>query len=109
MKILFFSDPYPNYVPDLLLHGLRSLMGADVIDYPKKECLYDGVLGTGVYERGQLCPQWFPQTPDAIDRSDIWSKVKSNYFTFIVVDIRAFHTFVKKGGQPPERVVPDRW
>ena len=47
MKILFLTHPYPNYVPDLLLHGLRKLLGPDVIDFPRKDCLYDGILGVG--------------------------------------------------------------
>ena len=29
MKLLFLTHPYPNYVPDLLLHGLRKLIGPD--------------------------------------------------------------------------------
>ncbi|MCP4252938.1 MAG: hypothetical protein GY775_05940 [Candidatus Scalindua sp.] len=43
MKILFITDSFPNYVPDLLLHGLRKLLGEQVVDYPRKECLYEGV------------------------------------------------------------------
>ena len=56
MKILFITHWYPNYVPDLLLHGLRKLMGPDVVDFPRKDCLYEGVLGLGVCPPDQLCP-----------------------------------------------------
>ena len=45
MRILFICHPYPNYVPDLLLHGLRKIIGDDVVDFPRKDILYDGILG----------------------------------------------------------------
>ena len=74
MRILFVTDSYPNYVPDLLLHGLRKLFGPDVVDYPRKNCLYDGVLGLGVCPDDQRCPGWFPDDDRQIDRSDVWRK-----------------------------------
>ena len=43
-RILFLTDPYPNYVPDLLLHGLREVLGGDVVDFPRKDTLYRGQL-----------------------------------------------------------------
>ena len=89
MKILFLTHPYPNYVPDLLLHGLRKLLGPDVIDFPRKDCLYDGILGLGVCPEDQKCPGWFPHDGDTIDRTDIWTKVKTGYFDSVVCDARA--------------------
>ena len=90
MNILFVTHPYPNYVPDLLLHGLRKLMGADVVDYPKKDCLYQGVLGLGVCPKDQLCPAWFPPDQGDIDRDDIWKKANTEYFRYIICDCRSF-------------------
>ena len=89
MNILFITHPYPNYVPDLLLHGLRKLLGPNVVDYPRKDCLYKGVLGVGVCPDNQLCLDWFPQDYDQIDRDDITSKIAGSYFQYIVCDIRA--------------------
>ncbi len=89
MKILFFTHQYPNYVPDLLLHGLRKILGPDVIDYPRKDCLYDGVLGLGVCSEELLCPDWFPQDNGTIDREDILEKISNKYFEYIICDIRA--------------------
>lgn len=40
MRILFFASGTPDYVGDGLLHGLRSLLGADVVDVPKQVTLY---------------------------------------------------------------------
>lgn len=91
MKILFVTHSYPNYVPDLLLHGLRKLMGPDVVDYPRKDCLYEGVLGLGVCPPDQRCPGWFPDDSDTIDRWDIWRKVRAGYFDLVVCDLRALN------------------
>jgi hypothetical protein len=91
MRILFITHPYPNYVPDLLLHGLRKLMGPDVVDYPRKDCLYEGVLGLGVCPPDQRCPGWFPDDAGLhIDREDIWTKLGRGYFDLVVCDIRAY-------------------
>jgi hypothetical protein len=89
MKILFVTHPYPNYCPDLLLQGLRKLLGPDVVDYPRKDCLYQGVLGLGVCPEDQLCPGWFPDDRNHIDREHIADKVAGGYFKYIVCDCRA--------------------
>jgi hypothetical protein len=89
MRVLFFTHSYPNYVPDLLLHGLRKLLGSQVVDYPKKECVYHGVLGLGVCPDDQLCPAWFPADNGQIDREDIPRKVATGYFDYVVCDVRA--------------------
>ena len=89
MNILFITHPYPNYVPDLLLHGLRKIMGPMVVDYPRKTCVYEGVLGLGICPDDQRCPGWFPNDSGLIDRTDIWPKVEKGYFDLVVCDIRA--------------------
>jgi hypothetical protein len=89
MKLLFLTHPYPNYVPDLLLHGLRKLLGPAAVEHPRKECLYQGVLGLGVCPANQLCPGWFPQDNGQIDRDDIPAKISSGFFDCIVADVRA--------------------
>jgi hypothetical protein len=89
MNILFLTHPYPNYVPDLLLHGLRKLIGPAVVDYPRKDCVYDGVLGLCVCPPNQLCPGWFPADTGDIDRDDVPAKLKHGYFDLVVADWRA--------------------
>ncbi len=39
--------------------------------FPRKDCLYQGVLGLGVCPPNQLCPGWFPADNGEIDRDDI--------------------------------------
>jgi hypothetical protein len=90
MKILFVTHHYPNYVPDLLLHGLRKLFGPSVVDYPRKECLYHGVLGLGVCPDDQLCPGWFPDDQGKVDRDDIPAKLATGFFDVVVCDVRSF-------------------
>jgi len=91
VNILFITHPYPNYVPDLLLHGLRKLLGNSVVDFPRKDCVYDGVLGLGVCPDDQKSYGWFPEDND-IDRNDVQTKLTNGFFSYIVLDIRSIET-----------------
>ena len=42
-SVLFLADPAEDYVADTLFHGLRTLLGAAAVDYPKRTALYDSV------------------------------------------------------------------
>ena len=42
LRILFLTDDREDYLADGLLHGLRQLPGLEVVDYPRKECMYEG-------------------------------------------------------------------
>ena len=88
MRVLFVCHPYPNYIPDLALHGLRWLMGADAVDFPRKDCLYNGIMGLGVCPDNQRFDHLMPDDSD-VDRQDIERKVESGYFDFVMADIRA--------------------
>ena len=105
MNILFFTHPYPNYIPDLLLHGLRKLLGPRVVDYPRKDCLYNGVLGLGVCPPEQLCPNWFPHDNGHIDREDIWQKIERKFFNIIVCDARALPALFENVSEWPAGLV----
>ena len=93
MKILFITDSLPNFVPDILLHGLRKIMGPDVVDYPRKDCLYQGILGLGVCPEDQKSPDWFPSDDGQINRDDIPEKVNKGYFNYVICDVRAVSFF----------------
>ena len=86
MKILFVTHTYPNYVPDLLLHGLRKLLGSAVVDYPRKDCLYEGIFGLGLCPDDQRCPGLgLASAPQRyLEQSQ-----KKGYFDAVVCDLRA--------------------
>lgn len=100
MNILFLTHFYPNYVPDLLLHGLRKLLGARVVDYPRKDGLYDGeLLGLGITDANQRCVKWFPPD-DGVDREDIPEKVRKGFFKYIICDSRlAWREWTRLSGE----------
>jgi glycosyltransferase involved in cell wall biosynthesis len=105
MKLLFLTHPYPNYVPDLLLHGLRKLLGPAVVDFPRKDCLYEGVLGLGVCPDDQRCSGWFPTDNGQVDRSDVWAKAERGYFDLVVCDLRARPFLAEHLKRWPQRTV----
>jgi hypothetical protein len=40
-RILFLNPNHEDYLADGLFHGLRAILGANVIDFPKREFAYD--------------------------------------------------------------------
>jgi hypothetical protein len=40
-RVLFVTPNFDDFLSDGLLHGLRSLLGDDVVDFPKAEAMYD--------------------------------------------------------------------
>ena len=87
MKVLFLSGAiYPDYLCDMLFHGLRETLGADAVDSqrmwfmyqddvpPQKKCL---LYGKGFTLYGIL--------PDIeVDRTDIEAKIRTRYFDIVV-------------------------
>lgn len=51
-RILFLADPEPDYVADGLFHGLRELVGAQVVDWPKRNPMYRGAELSHLYGHG---------------------------------------------------------
>jgi hypothetical protein len=104
MNILFLTHPYPNFVPDLLLHGLRKLFGPTVVDFPRKDSLYKGKL-TGFSPQGQENRPLFPFDGEKIDRTDIPRKIKTGFFHYIICDFRALSPFLQTVLEIPQRLV----
>lgn len=78
MKILYLTDAqWHDYLPDLLLHGLRSLLGPDCVDVNRIDFMYQGTEHGGYTVYGLL-----PNI--AIDRDDIENKISSKFFDLIV-------------------------
>ncbi|MDR3441043.1 glycosyltransferase [Telmatospirillum sp.] len=87
MNILVLCHAYPNYVPDLLLHGLRKLFGDAVVDFPRKEVLYQGLCGSP-----NVDPIPNLMSDDSgVDRTDLEAKLAAGFFSFVICDVRAFN------------------
>lgn len=79
--------PYPSYVADLLLHGLRKLLGERAVDYPRKDVLYEGICGQPNLDK---VPNLMPDD-SGVDRSDVEAALRTGFFDFVIVDVRALN------------------
>jgi hypothetical protein len=104
MRVLFLTHSFPNFVPDLLLHGFRKLFGPEAVEFPKKESLYSGDL-VGFAPQGQMNRPLFPDSGSSIDRDDIPRKIKSGYFKYILCDIRAMQNILPILSEIPKGLV----
>ncbi len=104
MKILFLTSPFPNFVTDLLLHGLRKLLDNEVVDFPRKDSLYSGDL-VGFSPEGQINRPFFPPDANRIDRNDIPRKIATGYFRYIICDLRIFPQVLKTLSEIPKGLV----
>jgi hypothetical protein len=84
MKILFISQggPTQDYLRDCLFHGLRSLLGPDVVDVGKLHSMYVGADRSQMYGKGMTL---YAELPDiAVDRKDIPRKLQTKYFDLVI-------------------------
>lgn len=83
--ILFFTSPSSDYLADSLLHGLRSLLGPAVVDYPKCDVLYKGCdLSASAHLHGKGFTLYASLDNIAVDRLDIFYKLKVGYFNLVI-------------------------
>ena len=86
MKILYIhsintnNQFYNDYMSDLLLHGLRSLYGKDIIDFPGSWYLYSDEIQKRKYDVKKFWGKGFTVKNilnefDFIDRTDINQKI----------------------------------
>ena len=93
MKILLFTPQEPtftgykaDYMSDLLFHGLRTLLGENCVDYPKKDHMYkDYPLTKDLWGRGFTYAETLEDI--SVDRSDLDTKINNKYFDYIVVTL----------------------
>jgi hypothetical protein len=109
MRILFLTSTTADYLADGVLHGLRTLHGADVVDYPKCEPLYqncprksfDRVRGHGFTLYGLL-------EDLEIDRWDVETRLRRGDFDRIIFGniCRTYGLFVEwRKWLPPENTI----
>ncbi|MDB4987519.1 MAG: hypothetical protein JWN04_2697 [Myxococcaceae bacterium] len=98
-QLLYITTSVEDYLSDSLLHGLRSLYGADVVDYPKCEFLYKNCPPTSRQRvRGNGFTLYTGLLDDiGIDRTHIEDRLRRGVFDWVVFgDIwRQFGTYVQ--------------
>lgn len=87
-RILYLTSPDEDYLADALLHGLRTLIGPQVVDYPRCDFLDDD-LPAGIRSRmhGKGFTLWGTRPKsegDAIDRTHVWQRVRSGEFSKVI-------------------------
>jgi hypothetical protein len=85
VKILYLTDSLPDYLSDDLLYGLRSVLGADLVDYPRKDVLYQSSrLRQAAHRLYGAAFHCFGLDDLPIDRTDLLAKIGANHFDAII-------------------------
>jgi len=89
-RILLVNPNHEDYLSDGIFHGLRTLLGADAVDFPKAEYLYDtvapavlgrvrgggftlyGLLPDLAVDRDHILPRALDREFDLVIFGDIW-------------------------------------
>jgi hypothetical protein len=97
-KVLFLTPNCEDYLSDSLLHGLRSLLKENLIDFPKQEIMYSNCPASMMMQvRGKGFTLYSGLLEDIdVDRL-VRSKIQAGYFDLIVFsDIwRSYGLFVE--------------
>lgn len=87
-RILYLTSPDEDYLADSLLHGLRTLIGLHVVDYPRCDFLDHDLpasVRTRMHGKGFTLYGTRPKAEgDAIDRTHVWQRVRSGEFSKVV-------------------------
>ncbi len=99
-RVLFLTAAHEDYLADGLLHGLKTLLGASVVDYPKAEFLYESFpveRRAALYGHGFGLYGLLPDLP--VDRHRPLERAHRGEFDLIVfADIwNSFGRFVELG------------
>ncbi len=95
MRILYITSDQKNiyindYMSDLLLHGLRELLGNQVVDYPGSWYMYnDESEKRNLDHEKKLWGKGFTtsnllENYNSIDRTDILKKIKNKFFDLVI-------------------------
>jgi hypothetical protein len=102
-RILFLFPSFEDYLADSLFHGLRTTLGDRVVDYPKRDFLYNTYppeARSRIYGRGFTLYGLLPDIPVDRDRAP-YRALRLNEFDLVVIgDIwRDFGTWTEMGPQ----------
>lgn len=98
-RILFLTPNVEDYLSDSLFHGLRTLLGDRVVDYPKSDFAYSSYgedAKRRLYGHGFTLYGLLPDLP--IERNDLLDRIHEGRFDVVVFgDIwRRFGVFVEQ-------------
>ena len=90
MKILMTKSwNEPEYLDDGLLHGLRSIFGSDVVEYPRMWHMYADSFGFGKKDLSSICARGFTyygrMEDPTVDRTDLENKIQAGFFDIIIM------------------------
>ena len=99
-RVLFVRPPTEDYLADGLFHGLRTLLGANAVEYPKHEAMYTSYPAerkAGLYGRGFTLYGLLDDIE--VDREKPFERAVDGDFDLVVfADIwRVFGEFVQLG------------
>ena len=91
-KILFVGSPteathYPDYMACTLFHGMRSLLGPQVVDYPKRSWMYTSYKKerNSVYGHGFTYAFLLDDSP--VDRGNIVERLRTGEFSHAIFSV----------------------
>lgn len=85
-KLLFLTADTSDYLADSMFHGLRSVLGADAVDFPRRDALYKSYGGdrlARLYGRGFTLYGLLEELE--VDRSDITERIGRGEFATVVI------------------------
>ena len=84
MKILYITNSGEDYLQDQMLIGLRGLYGADVVDAPRKDVVYENcpIPNSELYGCGFTVCKNLPDIE--VDRENIVERLKAGEFDLVV-------------------------
>jgi hypothetical protein len=90
MKILMTKSwCEPEYLDDAMLHGMRTLFGADVVEYPRMWFMYGDSFGPDKIDKSTICARGFTfygnMNDQQVDRTDLVNKIKNQFFDLIIM------------------------
>ncbi len=84
MRILFITSPFEDYLQDQLLIGLRTLLGNNLIDYPKKDIVYTNCEKKKGDLYGCGFTIWKSLPNIEIERKNILGRIRKKEFDIII-------------------------
>jgi len=107
LRILYLSSgSAPDYLCDMIFHGLREHFGPDVVDLNRLAYMYKGAELKDLYGKGFTLYGLIEE--GEVDRSDIPAKIEARYFDLVIFgSIQRCHELVYNviSSYPKEKIV----